>query len=144
MEVVRWLHRDRFNADKNRFTRVAFRNSANNGGLSVSECQCIYSLGYSSGADICEHANACYLSKGAKTVSDPPIYWKFDVSILPSSRVVTPMPTNDDPCHYNITNVDDDALNDIFKARNLPDFLICDEGGPRSLRIEDLITKPSV
>ena len=138
MELVRWLHRDRFDPRKNRFTRVAFRNSGNDGGISVSECACIHRLSSARGNEICEHARTRYLDRGSRTVSDPPIYWRFDTSILPRSSVVTLDPTNDDPCHSNITGISDDECSVLLQSHGLSDFLICDGANPRMLLRSDL------
>ena len=138
MEVVRWLHRDRFDQRQNRFNRVAFRNSGIDGGISVSECDCVHRIGYATGSEICEHAREAYLKRGIRAVSDPPIYWKFDSSILPEGNQITPDPTDFDPCHSNITGVSDDACSALLKSKSLSDFMICDENGPRALLRSDL------
>ena len=138
MEVVRWLHRNRFDPRKNRFDRVAFRNSGNGGGVSISECDCVYKLGYAAGSEICEHAREAYLKRGIRAVSDPPIYWKFDTSCLPDGSLIIPDPTGYDPCHSNIMHISDDDCSSLLKSKTLSDFRICGENGPRELLRSDL------
>lgn len=97
-----------------------------------------YASGYTSGGEVCEHARVCYLDKGKGPVSDPPIFWKFDASILPQPNAQTPMPTKCDPCHYNIAGMLDEDLSELFKSSSLSDFSICDGEGHRPLRRDDL------
>src|ERR1700736_1929011 len=133
MEYARLLHPNKFDARINRFTSVAFKNSSGNSGVSVIDCECVRATG----SEICDHARAYYASQ----TGEPPIYWKFDDSILPATyRIAKKTSPSGDICHRNIHDVPDGVLRDIFVRRSLSDFLICAAGGSRPLMRSDLPT----
>jgi len=100
----------------------------------LTDCDCISKLGKT----ICEHAEL-YREKW-KSVDREAIYWKFNASQLPSGGSKVATPGHPDPCHFNVLNTPDQAVNDFFEAATLSNFTICaDDGTTRAPTEVDII-----
>ncbi|MGB6177278.1 MAG: hypothetical protein WBF43_13305, partial [Methylocella sp.] len=60
---------------------------------------------------------------------EPPIFWKFRRSELPSGAIVTHKPEDDDLCHHYIDGLSDKKLRKLVRDRKSEDFRICDGNG---------------
>jgi hypothetical protein len=68
---------------------------------------------------------------------EPPIFWLFDsAQILPLEAKIDQKGT--DPCHYEVTDVSNNRLWNIFKAHHWSEFSICTNGQSRPLQQTDI------
>jgi hypothetical protein len=79
------------------------------------------------GKSICEQAQI-YRERW-NSVDREAMYWKFDAAKLPQGGTIEATPGHPDPCHFNVLNTPDQAVNDFFDAVTLDDFTICTEDG---------------
>ena len=142
MAYVRWLHPNEFLPDLGRFPSSVLRNLG--GSLSLVDCECVLA----SGTALCDHARIFYLQ--TNTVSEPPIYWKFDAKLLPPCERIEAVPTKSgDLCHRNVHGIANKTLKSFFKysdpvsktVRDLSEFTICTENGSRPLSLSDIPPK---
>lgn len=98
-----------------------------------------------SGGLICAHIAKFYANVGG----DPPVFYVIANDELPDGFTVqqTPSdpdnPANNDDCHHEIDGVGSSALKRAFKDRDIGQFFICADGGPRALTQEDVDAFPT-
>jgi hypothetical protein len=135
VEYVRWLHSHKFLPKFGHFGSNAFENypGSKPPGFSVVDCECIRARR----ATICAHALEFYLK--TKTVDPHPIYWKFDAASMPPPTKVKKKPGQmKDSCHLNVYGISNDDLYHFFMFRDLAEFTICADDGPRPLKLADM------
>ncbi len=135
MEYIRLLHPRDFDRRRNRFTSLALRNLQ--GSLSVIDPDCVEGTG----AGLCDHIRRYYPG----ITGEPPIFWRFDSSVLPvSHRVETQPSTSGDDCHRNIHGVTDGSYRAVIINIAVSNYSICCEGGTRDLTENDLPGGPDL
>jgi hypothetical protein len=134
MDAIRLLHRRHYDYRRRRFTSVAFKNSGENPGISIIDCDCILNNSNS----ICSHIRKFY----QRTAGEPPIYWRFNTELLPNKiELEQENSASGDECHYNIRGLSDREARKFFKSYNqkLNLFKTCKNGNSVELEEEDLI-----
>jgi hypothetical protein len=133
MQYVRLIARKHWDPKLQRFNRLAFKPSSNNGGISVVEYECLSEIS----ASICAHIRQFY----ARVAGEPPIFWLFPFETLPRTIAVdtTASDTGDD-CHRDLIGLSETQAKEIFKSvwDDLENFKICENGVHRQLTLSDL------
>ena len=133
MQCIRLLHPDKFDKRRKKFIKSAFRNSKDDGCLSVIGVECIDG----SGASICQHLSTFWRGAAGTgipgVVGVPPIFWKFESALLPSHQVAHEPGVAGD-CHHNIKGVPDDVLVQVFANTDISDYSICMNGEFRPIK----------
>ena len=125
MECIRILHPHKYNERERKFTRPAFRNSPEDGTLSLVDYNCIQGHGRS----VADHIRVHY-AKYPGVAWNPPIFWKFDTATeFPPGHTIEPDDTGGDDCHQLIKGLDDETLWKVFERHDLPEFSVCNNGG---------------
>ena len=137
MELIRILHANHFDRRKKRFTSLAFKNSSNNGGISVFDKQCALETG----STACQHIGRFY----EQITDGQPIFWEFSSERLFASATLEQQDSNTgDVCHYNIKNLTDkDAKKTFIQEQSNSFFGIntCnrEDGSHRQFTLQDII-----
>ena len=132
MVYIRLLHPSHWQRKKNRFNRMAFRNSSETPpSISVIDQGC--SEGHS--GSVCEHISRYYHPRW----NTPTACWLFERGLLPQHNLEnTPSYGGDERCHYEIsgiTNEDADAFfKKDFRENNYANYRIC-----RGLELESMM-----
>jgi hypothetical protein len=131
MKFIRILNAVHYDARKQRFTSLAFKNSTG-GGISVIHYECILAQNQTA----CRHIEQFY---PPPTSSQPPIFWIFDETRLPADFTAKQQTTQSgDICHYNLLGVSDKAARDLLLRQRLMEFQICENETSRPLTSADL------
>ena len=131
MKVVRILNIAHYDARKQRFTSLAFKNSSS-GGISVVSKACIQEQERT----VCQHIEHFY---PPPTSSIPPIFWEFNEQQLPTGySLAQETSPSGDICHYNIEGVADKSAREMLLQVKLSDLQICELGQARQLTLTDL------
>ena len=134
MRVIRLLHPNKYNKKQGKFTRAAFRNSKDDGCLSVVGAECIDAGGRS----ICAHIREFYQYPGV--VGEPPVFWEFESDLLPAPHRLEPISIKEGDCHLNVAGVSDEALWEAFEKTTVSDYSICDNGAFHPTTAEQIIS----
>ena len=135
MEVIRLLHINNYDKQRNRWASPAFKNSSGRSpGISVIDRECIINTGDT----ICSHISKYY----STTPPVPTIFWCFETDILPRGCSIEQVnSTSGDKCHYNIRELRDPDARRFFQQfwNKIESFNICtSDGDYRPLSVEDL------
>ena len=110
MEYVRILHPREYKPKLGRFNSGAFTNSSG-GGLSVFEPDCAIRASES----ICLHIARHY----EQVAGVPPLFWAFESEDLPAGGRFEVDASRGDDCHYNLLELQDNALRKFFKRQHV-------------------------
>src|SRR5271165_6183224 len=135
MELVLFVHFRHWDRNRGRFRSEAFHNSSDGSGISVVEHDWILRGPFGC---VCNHAHGFYPTVS----SEPPIFWRFDESILPSGYCLKQERSDSgDDCHHNIRGVSDNRARKLFvnlQQEGRIRLEICDLNAPRPLTSEDI------
>jgi hypothetical protein len=97
---------------------MAFRNSSNDGGISVISSPCVIELT----GNVCDHIRRYYPTVGGH----PIIFWEFEENILPEGYSLEKETSDSgDVCHHNIKGVSDSQAGKIIKGLSVEEFSHC-------------------
>lgn len=105
MECIHLIHPWKYDAKGGQFITDAFTN--NQGSLSILEIAC------TGPQTVCAYVNR-FCSTWRRITSNPPVFWRFDTDALPLDRRVEATGAEDNPCHYDVHDLDDAALWTFF------------------------------
>ena len=134
MDAIRLLHPRHYSSQLGRFKSLAFKPSSDGSGISIIDCECILNTDLS----ICGHIRKYHKN----TAGEPPIYWRFNIDILPDSHELEQKDSpSGDKCHYNIKGINRKSARKFFEDYNdkLHLFQICRNDNSAQLRKEDLL-----
>src|SRR5258708_6328817 len=115
MGYIRFVNLRYYDAKLGRFQSLAFRNSNNDGGISVVDREC----SQRASPGICEHIEKFY----KKVAGSPAAFWEIPPELLHEGCSFDPEPSDTgDNCHYNLMGMTDNQAKAILKNWRLEDI----------------------
>jgi hypothetical protein len=134
MRAIRLLHIRHFHPTKKRFVSEAFKPYGD--GVSIIDIDCAASKSGSA----CEHIRRFYVPGAA---SEPPVFWVFSTSSLPSGHtiVLDPTESGDKWCHYNVLGFDRKSAEKFYEPHRseFDEHLVCGNGHAVTATLDKLI-----
>lgn len=141
MEVIRLIHHKHYDPDSKRFRSLAFRNSSNDGGISVVDIECIVRQ-IQNEETVCDHVLKFY----PNIAGQPIIYWIIRTRNIEKENPDINLKLEEkeshtgDICHINIKGLSNNKAKNFFYGNCCPPNLrICNKGIPHEIQGFDQI-----